>query len=124
MHTSSKREDEAIYLATLLDRGLDEVLTFHGKERWPVLMPALTEILSPSVIFMHGPKMTIPGYRWASSSFLDLDRENELGLLTYKENLDASPLQLTDRGVLVDFPGLVFKTIPRPLLLRFLFQFN
>jgi hypothetical protein len=116
MRTTSRRTDEAISFATLLERGLDEVLKVHEKERWLALMPALAELPSPSVIFMHGPKMGIPGYRWAPSTFLNLDRGNELELLTSRENSDGSHLQFTDRGVLVDFPGLVFKAIPRPLL--------
>lgn len=85
-------------------------------------MPALAELISPSVIFMKCPKMSTAGFRWAPSTFLDLDRGIELSLLGFREHPEDSTLQLTDRGVLVDFPGFLFQSIPKPLLLIFCYE--
>jgi hypothetical protein len=63
-----------------------------------VLLPALTGLLSLAVIFVRDPKMSSPGYHWASSTFLDLDRETELGFLAHKGNSDDLPSQISDRG--------------------------
>jgi hypothetical protein len=122
MRRTSKPTDEAISVATLLDRGIDEVLSVHGKQRWLALLPALRDLMSPAVIFMRGPKMSSPGYRWAPSTFLDLDQENELAYLTRREGSDDSPLSISDSGLKVSFPGLLFGPIPKPLTPVFCFE--
>ncbi|EXJ76567.1 uncharacterized protein A1O5_01075 [Cladophialophora psammophila CBS 110553] len=122
--TTSWRTDEAISVATLLGVGLDEVLTADddGEQRWLALLPALQNLLSPSVIFMRGPKLTSPGFRWAPSTFLDLDRETELAFLTRRETQDELPWQISNRGAFVTFPGLLFGVIPKPLTSTFCFE--
>jgi hypothetical protein len=55
--TTSKQQDEALCITTLLGRGVDEVLSAEDDRRWLALLSVLKEFMSPTVIFMRCPKM-------------------------------------------------------------------
>jgi hypothetical protein len=120
--TTSKQQDEALCITTLLGRGIDEVLNVEDDRRWLALLSVLRDLMSPTVIFMRCPKMVIEGYRWAPSTFLDLEREGELAYLTRGDDSTSPRADFSDRGILVSFPGLLFKTIPKPLTSVFCFE--
>jgi hypothetical protein len=122
MRKTSKPTDEAISVATLLGQGLDEVLRVHGKERWPAHLPTLKDPMSPTVIFMRGPKMTSVRYCWAPSTFLDLDDETKLSYLARREGAKDPPLNITDTGLTVSFPGFLFGATTKPLTPIFCFE--
>lgn len=113
--TTSKQQDEALCIATLLGRGIDEVLNAEDDRRWLALLSVLKDLISPTVIFMRGPKMGTKGYRWAPSTFLDLEKEGELANMIRGDDSTSPPVDFSDRGILVRFPGMLLKTIPKPL---------
>jgi hypothetical protein len=113
--TTSKQQDEALCITTLLGRGIDEVLSAEDDRRWLALLSVLKEFMSPTVIFMRCPKMVTEGYRWAPSTFLDLEKESELANMIRRDDSTSPPVEFSDRGILVRFPGMLLKTIPKPL---------
>lgn len=66
---TSKVEDEAICLATLMELDLKTVLKTPDADRMKVVYSMLSTV-PPSLIFFHGRRIEEIGFRWAPKSFL------------------------------------------------------
>jgi hypothetical protein len=67
--TTSKRTDEPICLATLLDADVRVLLEMPERDRMRYILNHQKGFV-PSIIFINGPKMQESPYRWAPSTFL------------------------------------------------------
>lgn len=67
--TTWRMSDEAICLATLLDADMGAILDTPGPERLRRVLEH-QRAFSPSIIFLHGPKMQEEPWRWAPASLM------------------------------------------------------
>ena len=116
---TTKAEDEPVCIATLMNIDLEK---FEG-------MPSMEDIyrylyrLPRNLIYVRGPRLKTPGFRWAPSTFLEMpiSRFDEpigtlatLGLATGKEFdfmalsvslLDPIVIQRGNSAYMIEFPG-------------------
>ncbi|KAI9148168.1 Heterokaryon incompatibility protein [Paramyrothecium foliicola] len=111
--TTSRRSDEAVCLATLLDANLEAIL----EENEPNRIQRILEHqggFAPTIIFLHGPKMQSEPYRWAPSSFMypwnsiqrQLFRPTPIKL-PGTELKTMRLATLIPQGLLIDLPGIM-----------------
>ncbi|OCH92344.1 hypothetical protein OBBRIDRAFT_455405 [Obba rivulosa] len=71
--TTSKPEDETLAIASLFNVSAFELATLAPEERMRTLLLKIRDLPS-DVVFLRGPKLSEPGFRWAPSSFMSSDR--------------------------------------------------
>lgn len=109
--STSYGTDEALCLATLAGLHMEDIARFTGEEDrmynfWRLLKP------NPSMMaFWTGPRLKTPGRRWAPATLrgnLDLKLDHRKA---FEEESTGQELVITDRGMMLRAPGLVFDTI-------------
>ncbi|KAL8870903.1 MAG: hypothetical protein Q9174_003158 [Haloplaca sp. 1 TL-2023] len=114
--STSVQEDEALCLSALLEIDTEKVLSGTTDEKMKTIWANLLS-LPQSVIFWTDPKLKIPGYRWASSTFLNGSPPSSPA---YSPHVPWA--ELTDKGVMVTYPGILLSGAQRPLQKSFQFQ--
>ncbi|KAI0750634.1 hypothetical protein C8Q80DRAFT_1153080 [Daedaleopsis nitida] len=133
--STSKREDEAVCMASLLAVDLKPILDLDNSDERMVKFYRLLYELPTAILFAE---FGIPGflsgnlarapYRWAPRSLLLLERPMEINLATSAMRFADPPLPLLGRceddGLHIEHPGFVFEsdrvgafTVPRESLL-------
>lgn len=111
--STSKRDDEAICLATLLDLPLAPILHCPDPHRYLKLLTLQTHF-PKDILFWAGPKLPHPGYRWAPHSFLARPHYSMTEISdTFHTTASATS---TATGLLAPYEGIALDRIaPLPL---------
>lgn len=110
--TTSRMSDEAICLATLLDADVGAILDTPAPERLRRVLEHQRGF-SPSVIFLHGPKMQEEPWRWAPASLMypwnSIQRHcfTPLALMGAGSGATMKLATVTSEGLLLDLPGII-----------------
>ena len=99
--STTKAEDEPICLATLMDVPLEQ---FNNRPSMAQIIGIL-QIVPQGILFIPGPRMTTPGFRWAPLSFLS-QRSSQISHSQANRKEDAMPSTITPRGILVVKPSI------------------
>ena len=102
--TTTKIEDEPICLATLTNTPLEQ---FHGRPTLAQVLKAVDN-LPESLVFIPGPRMTSPGFRWAPQSFLQ-QRASQIGQTRVAIEENNNRGTLTDCGMKILKPSIALK---------------
>jgi len=105
---TSHAADEVNCLATLLNlkaEQFDKLLDTPVASRHQAFWDTQTTGIPATVLFLPGPKMTTPGYRWAPASLLDCGHSGA------PYAVEAMP---TPRGLSVSLPGILLSTPEQP----------
>lgn len=114
--STSVQEDEALCLSALLNIDVEEILASPADEKMKIFWTNQLA-LPPSAIFWTDAKLKIPGFRWASSTFLN-GSPPPIGF--YSPNVPWA--ELTDKGLMVTYPGILLSGSQKPLHKTFHFQ--
>ena len=103
--STTKADDEPLCMATVLGLHVDSLHNYKGSQRMQKLWDLISEanILPKGILFSAGPKLTIPGYRWALASFLQLGAINDFGVFGHGEMLESD-----QNGLRMNSPGMLF----------------
>lgn len=108
--TTSRLEDESICIANLMNLDPLPLLATAHAERMQLLLRTIAYIPARS-IFLVVPRLTIAGFRWAPTSFL-----NAKGQIKVNDQLG----RLYQWGLCISLPGIRFTLIsnlpPKPIL--------
>ncbi|KAI4267958.1 MAG: hypothetical protein L6R38_008021 [Xanthoria sp. 2 TBL-2021] len=109
-------DDEALCLSALLNIDIEEILASPADEKMKIIWTNQLA-LPPSAMFWKDPKLKIPGFRWASSTFLN-GSPPPIGF--YSPNVPWA--ELPDKGPMVTYPGILLSGSQKPLHKTFHFQ--
>lgn len=104
--TTTKKEDEAICIATMLGLPIVDVLNTPGSSRLMQLFRMLAVKLPASILFSSGHRMEEPEFRWAPTSFLGKPHATDaaaqqLGSYNLSSLFPFISASLCERGLLV-----------------------
>ncbi|KAK7999041.1 hypothetical protein PG991_014716 [Apiospora marii] len=115
---TSKAEDETLALATLLSlplretpiysEGISSNMDSETREKlmcdfWKLVNKHYKGSIPPGIIFLHGSKLSVAGFRWAPQTWMSATVEDHPEPLNFMYGLT----ELLDEGLLVRFPGFM-----------------
>ena len=103
--STTKAEDESICLATLMDVPLEQ---FDSRPSMAQIIGTL-ETVPQGVLFIPGPRMTTPGFRWAPLSFLN-QPSSQIGQSQADLKEDAIPSTIAPWGILIVKPSIFLQS--------------
>ena len=117
--STSVQKDEALCLSALLALDIKIILS-APEEEWMKQVWMMVAWYSPAIIFWNDPKLPYDGFRWAPSSLL---RGSLVPVDYWSPNFpNNSKAELTEKGLIVSFPGVLLSGARKPLNSVFHFQ--
>jgi len=101
---TSVQEDEAVCLASLLELDTQSVVQKTGAGERMAEFWRLVGKIPGEIVFAHGERLKIPGYRWAPASFLGT---GVFGIPRSRQN-EGLGMRI-ERGLVVQYPGWLFE---------------
>lgn len=99
------QSDEAICLAALLKLDIKAIAETRPEDRMHKFW-GLQSAYCNSLIEYVGPKLSVPGFRWAPSTLMNQSYSIPRLFDPYK-SYSSQPAELTSAGLVVSFPGLI-----------------
>jgi hypothetical protein len=117
--STTRRGDETICLATLLDMDPTGLMDLQAGQRMPQFLSMLDASfgIPPGMIFLPAPKLRDEGYGWAPESWMTRHESEYPDPLFLKTH----PAFLTKRGLLVQYPGIILHLPEVPTQNKFWF---
>lgn len=103
--STSKLEDEAICLASILDIKFDEIAKLDTREARMRMFYSLVKELPSSILFHRGNRLSLDGVRWAPASLLSNHK-----FYTFSNN--STPASCDANGLHVQFFGYTVLHVP------------